>query len=235
MSLIIYPFVKGNGPSNMGTDFYLFSNSELKDPIFRNYGWHRNEITFGYGQNWDWVKTQNQINNFPCTRRPTGGGIVNHGNDWTYSLIIPNSHHSFKIPALDLYKFIHASIGNSLNEQRIPTVLQPCPVEGEKRKGIPGDCFREPVGRDLMDRAGNRKIAGAAMKRTKKGILLQGTVDLTRLPEINLEKFSKDFVNEVEKLLSENACIVEWPDHFDDLSKKYSDQFASTAWLKKRK
>ena len=91
MSLIIYPFVKGNGPSNMGTDFYLFSNSELKDPIFRNYGWNRNEITFGYGQNWDWVKKQSQTNNFPCTRRPTGGGIVNHSNDWTYSLIIPNS------------------------------------------------------------------------------------------------------------------------------------------------
>ena len=78
---------------------------------------NRNEITFGYGQNWDWVK-KHKSDNLICTRRPTGGGIVTHGHDFTYTLIIPNHHESSKIPALDLYKFIHVSIGNSLNDSK---------------------------------------------------------------------------------------------------------------------
>ena len=46
-------------------------------------------------------------------------------------------------------------------------VLQPCPC---KLNGIPGDCFEEPVGKDLMTENGKVKLAGAAMKKSKKAV-----------------------------------------------------------------
>ena len=55
------------------------------------------------------------------------------------------------------------------------------PRKKRKRKGIPGNCFLEPVGMDLMNESGLSKIAGAAMKRTKRGILIQGTINLESL------------------------------------------------------
>ena len=63
---------------------------------------------------------------------------------WSYR----EGHHSYKIPSLDLYEYIHAAIGNALAKQSIVTFLQPCAVD--KKAGIPGDCFHEPVGKDLM-------------------------------------------------------------------------------------
>ena len=89
MPLLFYPYRNECGPENMATDLWLFEESNSCDPIFRHYGWKKEEITFGYGQNWNWVKNQKIINSMKLTRRPTGGGIVKHGCDWTYMLILP--------------------------------------------------------------------------------------------------------------------------------------------------
>ena len=74
-----------------------------------------------------------------------------------------------------------------LKAQDLSTSLKPCPEL--RQKGIPGDCFREPVARDLMTEDGSQKIAGAAMKRTRAGVLVQGTMDLSVLPTLDGPKF----------------------------------------------
>ena len=139
------------------------------------------------------------------------------------------------MPALDFYEAIHLSIGNALLAQKIPTTLMPCPVQKEKQKGIPGDCFLEPVGKDLMNKSGSKKIAGAAMKRTKKGILIQGTIDISMFSNLDLDRFYKFFVKEIENLLFEKTQIERWPVEFDHEHKFYVKQFASSAWLENRK
>jgi len=235
MSLLVYPFLKACGASNMATDFWLFKKKGLIDPVFRHYGWIEDEITFGYGQNWNWVKNQHQVEGLKITRRPTGGGIVHHGRDWTYTLILPHKHLSSKLPALDFYEAIHLSIGNALLDQNVATSLMPCPTQSEKQKGIPGDCFLEPVGKDLMNKGGSKKIAGAAMKRTKKGILIQGTIDISKLSNLDSDKFFKYFVKEIECLVSEKTKVERWPVEFDLEHKAYVKQFASSVWLENRK
>ena len=50
--------------------------------------------------------------------------------------------------SLDLYEDIHRAISSAFSEQSIKTYLQPCPAD--KKAVIPGDCFQEPVGKDLM-------------------------------------------------------------------------------------
>lgn len=235
MPLLVYPYQIAHGAINMATDFWLFQQKDLIDPVFRHYGWIKNEITFGYGQNWNWVKKQNQVKGLQITRRPTGGGIVQHGRDWTYTLILPHKHASSRVPALDFYEAIHLSIGNALLAQKFHTTLMPCPVQKEKQKGIPGDCFLEPVGKDLMNKSGSKKIAGAAMKRTKKGILIQGTIDISMFSNLDLDRFYKFFVKEIENLLFEKTQIERWPVEFDHEHKFYVKQFAASAWLENRK
>ena len=235
MSLIIHPYLKESGPENMATDYYLFQEGISNNPIFRHYGWSHEEITFGYGQNWTWVRKQEAIKSYNITRRPTGGGIVSHGKDWTYMFILPNGHSSFLIPALDLYEKIHLSIGNVLCQLGHATTLKSCPKKGEIKAGIPGNCFSEPVGRDLMSENGTKKLAGAAMKRTKKGILIQGTIDLAGFFELDLDQFITFFIVELEKLVGEDAKEAKFIDELVPCRSCYVKQFSSRSWREKRK
>ena len=65
----------------------------------------------------------------------------------------------------------------------------------------------EPVSWDLMDSEACTKIAGAAMKRTRNGVLVQGTVDLQQKWSINKELFLEDIIQEVAHLLDESPEI----------------------------
>ena len=66
------------------------------------------------------------------------------------------------MPPMELYGLIHQRWGESLAKENISTCLMPCP--DKSKGGIPGDCFKEPVGRDLMNGEGTLKLGGAAMK-----------------------------------------------------------------------
>jgi len=67
-----------------------FISSSL--PIFRVYEWTES-FTYGVSQNIDTIKNLNHIKSYNenYEQRMTGGGILFHGNDISYSLIIPTS------------------------------------------------------------------------------------------------------------------------------------------------
>ena len=139
--MLIYPDAKESGLDQYGQGLAAFEKAEL--PSFRHYQWSSMETSFGYGQDWKWVE---KITDHPVDkliRRPTGGGIVKHGEDWTYCLVIPRVHNAFSMPPLDLYKEVHLCISSALAKQDLMTTLQPCPKE--KGKIIPG-LFRRARG-----------------------------------------------------------------------------------------
>lgn len=217
----------------MASDWWLFlEHAKSGLPAFRHYDWLCSEISFGYGQDWEWVRKRVEDSSVQLVRRPTGGGIVKHGNDWTYGLVLPKGHASSSIPALELYEGIHQAMARALNEQSLSSTLKPCPQS--KQKGIPGDCFLEPVARDLMSGDGSAKMAGAAMKRTRAGVLVQGTLDLTRLPLLSREKFYSSFVDGISEIVSEKPCQIDWPDDFEKERLPFVRQFSSLTWLQER-
>ncbi|MAN37802.1 MAG: hypothetical protein CMI21_09350 [Opitutae bacterium] len=217
----------------MATDWWLFlEQGESEKPAFRHYGWSFPEVTFGYGQDWKWVRDSVGKDSQKLVRRPTGGGIVRHGQDWTYCLILPMGHDSCCMPPLDLYEEIHGAIARALAEQDIATSLKPCPEQ--KTRGIPGDCFQEPVARDLMTNDGRAKVAGAAMKRARRGILVQGTIDLSVLRSFSPNEFYGSFTTELSRLLGESPSFVDWPDELEKLRAPFVERFASLSWLKNR-
>lgn len=217
----------------MASDWWLFGQHGRSGlPVFRHYGWSKPQISFGYGQDWKWVRENVGDSAEMIIRRPTGGGIVRHGTDWTYGLILPQGHASSAIPALDLYERIHQAMARALNEQNLPASLKPCPQS--RRKGIPGDCFSEPVAKDLMSEDGTEKMAGAAMKRAKAGVLVQGTMDLKRLPSLDRDAFYSSFVEGLSEIVGENPTPIDWPDEFEKGRKPFIRQFSSLPWIRER-
>ena len=228
--MLIYPNSKDSGNKNMATDWWLFENASA--PCFRHYQWAFPETSFGYGQDWEWVVQTTSLSIEKLIRRPTGGGIVKHGSDWTYCLILPQTSFASKFPPLDLYKSVHQCIGMAFAKEDIVTKLQPCPTQ--KKKVIPGDCFEEPVGWDLMNYDSSEKIAGAAMKRSRKGLLLQGTISRCDEWVLDGKRFESNFIYFLSEILGEQAEHQDWPVELLTGREEVYEQFSSLNWKKNR-
>ena len=77
----------------------------LNRPVLRFYGWTEPAASFGYFQKYGEVERLTHLR--PLVRRPTGGGIVPHDADWTYSLAFPASHGWYRLKAAESYRRVH--------------------------------------------------------------------------------------------------------------------------------
>lgn len=136
-------------------------------PVLRFYGWTEPAATFGYFQRYADIANWTGLR--PLIRRPTGGGLVPHDRDWTYSLVIPPGHEWHRIPARDSYRRVHDWIRVSFERIRVRTDLAEEAVVSQ-----PGQCFAGAEQFDLL--RDGRKIAGAAQRRNRHGLLVQGSV-----------------------------------------------------------
>lgn len=162
---------------NMALDEALLgAMPRLNHPVLRFYGWTESAATFGYFQRYGEVAATTHLR--PLIRRPTGGGIVPHDADWTYSLTIPPGHGWYALKAIESYRRIHEWIRTAFSLLKVSTSLAPCC----KHAG-PGQCF---VGYEKFDLLWQgKKIAGAAQRRTRNGLLIQGSV---QPPPLSLQR-----------------------------------------------
>ena len=86
-----------------------------------------------------------------------------------------------------------------------------------------------------MSEDGSSKLAGAAMKRTRKGILIQGTLDLSGFPNLDMKAFIGSFLDQLQNLISEKTKVVQWPKNLEAIRISYVEKFKSLSWLEKRK
>jgi hypothetical protein len=135
-------------------------------PVLRFYGWTERAATFGYFQRFADVEQLTLLR--PLIRRPTGGGLVPHDADWTYCLAFPAGHEWHGVKAEESYRRVHDWLRLAFARLGVATELAPCCRPGE------GQCFRGYEQHDLLWQG--RKIAGAAQRRTKTGLLIQGSV-----------------------------------------------------------
>jgi len=197
----------------MALDEALLENvSRIGKPTLRFYGWTEPAATFGYFQKFSEVERATSLR--PLIRRPTGGGIVPHDADWTYSFVVPPNHEWYALKAIESYRRIHEWIQHSFAKLKIETELAPC-----CKKSAPGQCFAGHEKFDLLWRG--KKIAGAAQRRNKFGLLIQGSVQpppvkITRadwenaMLEVAREKFKVEWheFSPEEKLLSRAEKIA---------------------------
>ena len=79
-----------------------------------------------------------------------------------------------------------------------------------------------------------RKIAGAAMKRSRKGLLLQGTIEIDQDWNIDVQEFENSFIYFLSQVLEEPNDYVSWPANITSEIEKISDQFSDLEWKKHR-
>jgi lipoate-protein ligase A len=109
-------------------------------------------------------------------RRWTGGGIVFHGDDLTYSIVIPASDPVYDESSIAIYEKIHRALCGALagHNQAAELVRVANQVRAGDRGSCDNNCFANPVRADVM--IDGRKIAGAAQRRTRRGLLQQGSI-----------------------------------------------------------
>ncbi len=146
-------------------------------PLLRFYGWDRPAVSIGYTQKHQLTARPG----FTLVRRPTGGGLVYHDHDFTYSVIIPASHPISKLDRNESYRVINQAVREGLRQAKIGSTLADQQIPGSTDRAAMV-CFDNPTRYDLL--ANGRKIAGSAQRRTANGILHQGSIHFDApLPE----------------------------------------------------
>jgi lipoate-protein ligase A len=248
---------------NMALDEALLeAMPRLGRPVLRFYGWTEPAATFGYFQKYADVEHATLLR--PLIRRPTGGGIVPHDADWTYSLAFPPGHEWHSLKAEESYRRVHEwiqsafakldvttklapgckksipSFRNSRREEALESGSQPAtrnPQPGNQSlltSAPTGECF---VGYEKFDLLWNgQKIAGAAQRRNKLGLLIQGSVQ-SRCIGILIAR------TDWQKAMGDVGCVefgVEWSDFAPDETLRERAEFlarqkySQPAFIRKR-
>jgi lipoyl(octanoyl) transferase len=153
---------------NMAIDDALLDQVHaVAKPVLRFYSWSEPASSFGYFQRYAEVSRSTPLR--PLVRRPTGGGIVPHDADWTYSLVFPPSHWWYALKATESYRRVHEWVRAAFEDMGVQATLAAKP----ERHAI-GHCFAGAEQFDVL--FNDRKIAGAAQRRTRGGLLIQGSV-----------------------------------------------------------
>ena len=152
---------------------------------FRAYDWTEDAMSIGYTQKQAAIAAHLRPG-ATIVRRPTAGGVVDHANDWTYALSLPREAPLARERSSNVYVAIHGALLDALDQCGVPATLHPCPCDdapapsADQTTGTAACCFLSPVPHDLMTPNG-AKLAGAALRRTRQGLLIQGSIQRSHL------------------------------------------------------
>jgi lipoyl(octanoyl) transferase len=215
---------------NMAIDEALLEFATI--PLVRFYRWQLPALSFGYFGRFT------NVARYQCerdlVRRWTGGGIVFHGQDLTYSIVIPVSDTAFAESSIAIYEKIHRALCDALSETGQPAVVAagadrgPGSATVATRTDISDagySCFANPVCADVM--IDGRKIAGAAHRRTRRGLLQQGSIQ-------GIE-FGNSLTEQFAQALSSHCCKRKVDEEILNRARGLAEQkYGTESWLRKR-
>lgn len=135
--------------------------------VLRVYRWGGEAVTFGYARRI--AEVRRVAEGREAMRRWTGGGIVEHGDDWTLGLVVPKELEIARLGSAEIYRRLHAGLLRGL-----AGILEGGKLAAGGAVGGEGICFAEPVANDIL--VGGRKVLGGALRRTAQGVLYQGSL-----------------------------------------------------------
>jgi lipoate-protein ligase A len=203
---------------NMAIDEALLR--EVREPVLRIYEWSVPAVSLGYFQ------PAALAGERPFIRRYTGGGLVDHAHDVTYTIVLPKGHPWLDLSAPESYCTIHKGVQATLAACGIESELTPAAHEGESAA-----CFQKPVKFDLVSNVG--KLSGAAQRRTREGMLHQGSIllpDAAQNPALRRD-FASAFSARMELDIARGVLTQTEGARAAQLER---DRYATDAWNRSR-
>lgn len=176
---------KRDGAMNMAIDEALLRVAT--HAVIRFYQWQAPTLSLGYFQCFEEVQRQGR--DLSLVRRWTGGGMVFHGQDCTFSVIAPRGCSLASLTPAVSYECIHEGILRAFGREDMR--LAQCE---DRLSGAA--CFQSPALHDVL--LASTKIAGGAQRRTRWGLLHQGSIQQVSVPEEFPARFAREFCEEME-------------------------------------
>ena len=175
-----------DGCSNMAVDEALLAcfHPEKTRPVFRIYGWDPPALSLGRFQ-----KGGEVLDRKNCTeagvavvRRITGGGVIYHADEITYSIVCSPDH----VPPAASIKESFRALTSFLIRFYGKLGLDPCYAiesfpDGAGIGGRSAFCFAGKESYDILIQG--KKIGGNAQRRLKKAIFQHGSIPLVNRSE----------------------------------------------------
>ncbi len=209
---------------NMAMDEILLDHAAaLGLPLIRTYRWDRPALSIGCSQRFP----AHEAERFTVVRRPTGGGNVYHDADLTYTAVIPHSHQLLELNRMDSYKVFHEAMLPMLEQLGNPAGLQAAETPDVDRATM--KCFTAPSRFDVVTDKGD-KYAGAAQRRTRNGILHQGSIRLEAAAG-DWEKLESALLTALETYFSISFVPAESPAEWTDSATLLAtEKYAKEEW-----
>jgi lipoate-protein ligase A len=239
---------------NMALDEALLQTASKRGrPLLRAYSWEKPSVSFGYFQKFP----AHLADGYEMVRRPTGGGVVYHVDDTTYTVVVPPEHALFTMSTTDAYWLLHKAVAAAFEmrpglrscarvsdsaqnaDRRSPTfngrpAVSPSARSGDLRatdvalfharpRSLQGqyECFQKPVHGDVV--LDGQKLAGGAQRRTRCGMLHQGSI----AAKLSTEQLRQSF----QEMLGVEFEAYEISDTERALAEKLTrEKYATDAW-----
>lgn len=173
---LIVDEVPHKGSLNMAVDDYLFRSLEDNSQTYlRFYKWGKPTVSLGYSQNIQKVVDIDYCrqNGIDIVRRITGGKMVLHHREVTYSICSSDSE-TFTSTLKGSYKSISQALICGLEKMGLAPYLAGASPSSYARVSLP--CFSYPA-RDEIE-VGEKKIVGSAQKRVGSHFIQHGSIPL---------------------------------------------------------
>jgi lipoate-protein ligase A len=183
-----------SGSLNMAVDDFLFQSlPDVPVTYLRFYTWRPPTVSFGYSQDIRKVVDVKSLQEqgIDIVRRMTGGKLVLHHKEVTYSLCSSDSE-IFTSTLMDSYKLISQALMRGLEIMGLEPNLAAAPPDSYVKGDLP--CFSYPAQNEIEVQG--KKIIGSAQKRAGSKFIQHGSIPLEEeeglLESVSLSKNEKN-------------------------------------------
>lgn len=222
-----------NAAENMAIDESIFNAVRNKEvnPTIRFYNWLKPTVSIGYNQNANQEIDFKLLEKFgyDFVRRPTGGRMVLHDSEITYSVISP-ARGRLSGSIQTTYKEISSALMEGLSALGIKVNAEKGSLSSNSQRKLKNPCFSSASRFELT--YNHKKIVGSAQVRKDNCLLQHGSILLHKnqkhivniIPALNPKQRQRLKLILSKKTIAINQ-ILETPVKFKDAVKILVDSF----------
>ncbi len=182
--------------TNMATDEMLMLGQGRPDsiPTLRFYTWSENALSVGYFQSVEEFDRPGRDGSKPASvvRRLTGGGVVRHGRDLTFSITATLPQAQIPSAVKDSYLKINEAVRIGIKNLYPSIDYADCrDVKSMRERQKDRVCFEKPDCHDLL--LNGKKILGASQRRIGNKFLHQSSLTLDQPYPILIDHLIEGF------------------------------------------